>query len=173
MCYFITATLPSGADLAAVRAVVGPEGSRWTALSNRHVQAQLPKGWGYYGVTGSVCDCQSALVRGDAARGKRLKLPRHAASWSQAKRNRWLEQRGLLIDGREAAVRGDLVAWYEYLKRVLRAGGKPPVGLLIHFYRAGVENDDITVARRSSVEVQSTPPTVLQALEPDVLYEFS
>lgn len=173
MCYFITATLPSGADLASVRALVGPEGSSWAALSNRYVQDQLPKGWGYYGITGSVCDCQSALVRGDAARGKTLKLPRHAAAWSQTKRNRWLEQRGLVIDGRESAARGDLVAWHEYLKRVLRAGGKPPVGLLIHFYKAGVENEEITVARHSTVKVQATPPTILQALEPDVLYEFS
>jgi len=173
MCFFITATLPSGADLAAVRAVAGPEGSRWTALSNRYVQDQLPRGWGYYGVTGSVCDCQSALVRGEAARGKTLKLPRHAAGWSQTKRNRWLEQRGVLVDARESAVRGDVVAWYEYLKKVLRAGGKPPVGLLIHFYKAGVENEEITVARRTKVDVQATPPAVLQALEPDVLYEFA
>jgi hypothetical protein len=173
MCYFITATLPPGADVAAVRALVAPEGSSWSALSNPFVQGQLPKGWGYYCITGSLCDCRSALVRGDAARGKTLRLPRRAAAWSEAKRNRWLEQRGLLVEGRESAARGDVVAWHEYLKRVLRAAGTPPVGVLIHFYRAGIENEDITIARRSPVKVQTTTPTVLQTLEPDVLYEFS
>lgn len=173
MCYFITATLPSGADLAAVRAVAAPEGSTWAPLSNGHVQAQLPSGCAYYGVTGSICDCQSALVRGDAAGGKTLKLPRHASGWSQTKRDRWLEQRGALVAGRESAARGDVVAWHEYLKKVLRSAGKSPVGLLIHFYNAGVDNESIAIVRRAAVNVFGTSSTLLQALEPDVLYEFS
>jgi hypothetical protein len=143
------------------------------AVSNPYVQGQLPKGWGYYSLTGSICDCHSALVRGDAARGKPLKWPRQAAAWSETKRNRWLEQRGVLMEGREAAARGDVAAWHEYLKRVLRAAGKSPLGLLIHFYTAGVETEDIALARRRSLRVQAMPPTTLQALEADVLYEFS
>src|SRR5690349_11193588 len=103
MCYFITATLPSGADVEAVKAVNAPEGTSWALLSNPYIQAQLPKGWGYYSVTGSMCDCQSALVRGDVTPGKTPKLPRHAAGWSQSKRDRWLQQRGVLIEGRESA----------------------------------------------------------------------
>jgi hypothetical protein len=173
MCYFITATLPSGADLASVRAVTAPEGSSWTPLLNPFVRRQLPASWGYYCLTGSNCDCQSALVRSDIVRGKSLKLPRAAARWSQTKQDRWLEQRGHLIAERETAARGDVVAWHEYLKRVLGAVGTPPVGLLIHFYDAGVDNEHIVIARRSAMRVYEIQPATLQTLEPDVLYELS
>jgi hypothetical protein len=173
MCYFITATLAPEADLQAVRAVEPPEGSSWVLLSNAFVQAQLPKGSRYYLVTGSACDCQSALVRSEAAGGKTLKLPRHATSWSQSKRDRWLEQRGALMEGRESAVRGDVIAWHEYLKRVLRAAGEAPVGLLIHFYSGGIDAEQIIIARRTPLSVNAMPPAALQSLEPDVLYEFA
>jgi hypothetical protein len=173
MCFFITATLPAEADLVAVRTVVGPEGSSWTLLTNAYVQNQLPKGSRYFLLTGSSCDCQSALVRGDVARGKSLKLPRHAAAWTQTKRDRWLEQRGALIEGRESAARGDVIAWHEYLKRVLRSAGRSPVGLMIHFYSGSGDDERLTVTRRPSLVLNAMPPSALQNLEPDVLYEFS
>jgi hypothetical protein len=66
-----------------------------------------------------------------------------------------------------------VVAWHEYLKKVLRAAGQSPVGLLIHYYNAGVDNESIAIVRRAAVNVLGTSPTLLQALEPDVLYEFS
>jgi hypothetical protein len=173
MCYFITTTLPPGSDVAAVRALAAPEGSRWVALSNPHVRAQLPQGWVYYALTGAVCDCDSSLVPRDATRGKRLELPRHAAAWSETKRVRWLEQRRALVERAESDAHGDATGWHEYLKAVLRAAGKKPLGLLIHFYRHGVENEEIALERRVSVKVRAMPPTALQTLEPDVLYEFS
>lgn len=162
-----------GVDVVAIRGLRGPEGAGWQPVTNPHVQAQLPARAVYYLLNGSGCDCQSALVRSGTAGGKELKLPRAAARWTETKRMRWLEQRGVIAEGKEASARGDAIAWFEYLKRVVVLARKGPVGLLIHFYSGGPDNERLTIAHRVSVKLQATSASVLQTLESDILYEFS
>jgi hypothetical protein len=61
MCLFVTGLLPSTANLAAVRSIVGPEGSAWRPFDEPSIQRQLPGDLQPYVLTGSTCDCDTVL----------------------------------------------------------------------------------------------------------------
>jgi len=135
MCLFISGSLVRGADLGAVRAVRGPEGSAWEPLANPHVQKQLPSRHGYFRVTRGHCDCRGALQPREALKKNGTpRMPKGSKTWSETKKARWLSQVGRrVVPG--ATIRGDVVAWHEYLKRVVAIVAKGHVGLLLHTYR--------------------------------------
>jgi hypothetical protein len=153
VCWFISGTLPKTANLAAVRSIVGPEGNAWR-----------PRGVGYFDVTGSGCDCDTAL--GGAVRGKPDQLPRSAARWTETKKQRWIEQRQLAgADG--AAVDGRAVAWHEYMKRVVAAAGAGPVGLVVHWW------DELGAVRsQEPIEIDRFAPAEFLRMEDQMLYQF-
>lgn len=171
MCLFISGTLVRGADLGVVRAVRGPEGSAWEPLANPHVQKQLPPGHAYFLVTGSHCDCRSALQpRGPMKKDGTPRMPKGSKTWSATKKARWMSQVGHRAVPGVAMTRGDVVAWHGYLKRLVGVVGKGQVGLLLHTYRGRVDGERITI--RQERRELSDDPSVLVGMGEDVLYLF-
>ena len=172
MCYFVTGTLPVGADLERVRSVGGPEGSAWLPISNHFVQEQLPSS-AYYLVNGGVCDCESALVRHLSVPKRKKHPPQRASKWSAAKRQRWLEQRGWVEAQQEISVDGNLSAWARYLNQLVGIVSPAPVGLLLHWYSGSVEGERVAVRVERPVAAATLRPSAFVLWEADHLYQVA
>lgn len=118
-------------------------------------------------MTGSWCDCDSGLSRCARRRSRRQHWPKAAKRWSETKRRRWLEQR----DGKAGRVRGDVVAWRGYVVRLARLASGP-VGLLVHWYRGGIEDEAFTIDIRAPARLSTVTPGDFAAFDEDVLYQF-
>jgi hypothetical protein len=174
VCYFITGTLPVDTDVEAVRGISGIEGSAWRPLVNPHVRWQLPAGVDYYLVTGSVCDCDSALVRHlYALMRRRTTIPHRAARWSAAKLQRWREQRGFVEASREASVHGNISAWYRYLTELAGVVQTGAVGLLLHWYNGSIEDECFGVTVVNPVSIANVEVSWLTSWKADHLYQLA
>ena len=167
MCWFISGTLPRGADLAAVRSIVGPEGSAWRPFTEAALKAQLPRAVDCFSVTASSCDCQTVLGSARHRKGKGERLPRAAARWSETKKRRWLEQRHVLIAQEDAAVHGGAVAWHEYVRRVVAVVPQGPIGLFLSW-----ADSEGAVHVREPVAIETFRPAEFLRFEERTLYQF-
>lgn len=185
MCLYITATLPRDAKLDCVATIFETYKLSFEPVSNPHVLEQLPPGAVYVSTTTSHCDCGSVLgsLGGrdkDAPEdyGHELKKLRRKG-WGEAKIRRWLGQKG---QTREKHVREDEARagsntpvaqyWVDFIRAVLDSKCTDGVGLLLHFYRAGVEDERVKILRKERVRAGELTPRLLMEMEYDVIYEF-
>lgn len=178
MCHFITATVPGDADLKQVRAVIAAHKRGFQRLANSHLQPQLPPGDQYLGLTWRMCDCGTVLgclasQEEDSAKpGMRETEKLRRKGWSQARIERWTgerersrEKRGQAQEQRLAEAQG----WLDFLRALLSSGGVAHVGLLLHWYRTGPEEERFAIQRTETVRVDEVTPEALMRIEEDVL----
>jgi hypothetical protein len=177
----------------AVTAVVvpGPGPARWPGVADRHwpdrleldhpeVRAQLPVGAIYLRPhAADECECTSALGAAEAVQHADEKDARQVRAlrlrgWSDAKVQRWLEQRAKAEDP-QALVRrreAELDAWTAALHDLLGEGGCAEVGLLVHAYRTGLTRDGGLVRAQVRRPRRDLDRRALAELAPDVLTFF-
>ncbi len=181
MCHFVTAVLPRGADIDALRPIADAHSRRLEPLENRSVQAQLQQGEQYFLTTRASCDCGCALgARGGtgshtaldaaaAARRRRLK------GWSAARVARWIEQKEEALtranEKHDTCVYSGAAEWVEFVRTTLSSGATPYIGLLLH-WSSGPLSQRMKILERVVVPFsQINEDTILDARE-DVLYIF-
>lgn len=180
MCHYVTATIPNSADSDAIAAVFEAHGLGFSLVENRHVQPQLHKGDRYVLTTRGSCDCGTPIgsrrtVGRDEPHARELAKLRKRG-WSEAKIRRWLEQKRETRERSErqadAAARSrtpEAAEWVALLADVL--GHAARVGLLLHWYRGGIDSERITLEREVVPRVELTAERLLSMRE-DVIYEF-
>jgi hypothetical protein len=186
MCHFVTAILPASSDVECVRELARKRGFSWEPIENPSVARLLRPGETYYFTTRGMCDCGTSIgsrsrihfgsIEPDYER-ERKKLRK--MGWSQAKLDRWLADRKSAHAKRLAALdaRGDpgeshARRWLDLLQAALTTRTASSIGLLLHFYKGGVETESIPVSKRAFVPLAELSLDRLLDVREDVIYEF-
>lgn len=172
MCYFIKLVLPAEADVAALRVIMERHGRVLGAISEPRVDRALPAGHQAY-LTTRGCDCGTGLS--SRASGRRehdadrdlARLRRQG--WSEAKIQRWCEQRGSAIARRaevkERSRAQEVEAWRALLSQLLDTG-LDHLGLSVHWATDELHGGPVVPRERLSAETLSN-------LDENVLYTFT
>lgn len=181
MCYYITATLPPGANVAEVREIAARFGRKWEPIAKGPVVRQLRAGETYYWTTPNLCDCDTALGRGRLnARNERGEAGEiehlRRKGWSAAKIERALSQKWASEDRQRQLLietsRRDAGNWLEFLRAALSSRASSSAGLLLHMYDGAVDDTRIAIVREP-VSLAKIDRDFLLHIEEDRLYEFS
>lgn len=184
MCHFVTATLPSSADVDGVRRAARAAKLDWAPLDNPIVLRQLEPGTKYFLTTRGHCDCRTVLGCMRYSREHRSGGPLDdvakvkAKGWTSAKIERWLEERRKTSAKHERERQAEADArmheaeeWLRFLRDVLGGGSSERLGLLLHDYRGSVDTDAVRFVRER-IDLGGVKPEFLMRLKDDVLYEF-
>ena len=185
MCHYITASLPGNVNVDSMAAIFKSHKLGFELISNPHVSEHLEAGDLYVLTTRGHCDCGTALGSLDVSApsdgpGYERELKKfRKQGWSEAKINRWLEQKEQTKEKHqredEARARGsthELNQWVELITDVLKSGDARRLGLLLHLYHGGLESERINILRREKVKLTETTQELLIGIQEDVLYEF-
>jgi hypothetical protein len=184
MCHYVTAVLPELVAPPSAQAAAEAHQLRFEPVANAFVGGQLRRGEGYFRLGTGQCDCGTPLGARSAAPADDPPSDRELAKlrkkgWSAAKIERWLGERRLARDRRarknaahDASLGPALEGWVAFLRAVLEAGDVASVGLLLHWYRGGVDSERIRLASRRGVPLRELSADLLLGIEEDVLYDF-
>jgi hypothetical protein len=185
MCHYITATLPLNADVAAVSLVFEKFKLGFEIIHNPHIKSCLPVGELYVLTTRSYCDCGTVL--GSSARSatagteaSERNLARFMKQgWSEAKIQRWLDEKQKAQEKEELKAhqqaeggKPEASRWVDFLTSVLKSGGANRIGLLLHWYQSGVDNERVKLQSITTLPITEATPELLMAMQEDVLYNF-
>jgi hypothetical protein len=179
MCWFVTAVLPESAPLAELDAVARKFGRQFHPLANPSVERQIARGQRYFTTTSGHCDCGTVLgshskqasqtVDWIAEERRLLKK-----GWSKTKVARALEQKRDIAArsdrAAEEASAAELASWVGLITEVLDSGARE-VGLLLHFYRGGLD-EEIHLKAVEPVAADRMTGETLRKMREDVLYVF-
>lgn len=187
MCYFVTATLPFNVKVESVASVFESHNLGFKLLSNPHVAAQLEPGDLYVLTTRGYCDCDTALGSlnsrdnyGTVNYERELTKFRRQG-WSEAKIQRWLEQKEqmkerLLRDNQHRAEASadpaQATHWIGLIEGLLWSGYARRLGLLLHMYGGSVSGERVNILSREQVTLGELNSERLMRMKEDVLYEF-
>ncbi len=182
MCHYITAFLPSDANLHASEVIFDQHKLGFRRISNPFVQAQVQAGDIYILTTRKHCDCGTplgSLVVSNT--GKTVDATEQAAKlrkqgWSAAKVERWLQQKEQTAQSKaqEKEQQGtpQVASWQDFLSDLLHSGCTPRVGLLLHWYKGRVDTERIDVTGWERVALPNLTKDRLLHMREDVIYTF-
>jgi hypothetical protein len=185
MCHYITATLPQNADVSAVSSVFEKFKLGFEIIHNPHIKSRLPVGELYVLTTRSYCDCGTVLgssarpPTSDAVTFERDLRSFRKQGWSEAKIRRWLDEKQKAQEKEERKAhqqaeggKSEASEWVDFLTSVLKSGGANRIGLLLHWYQSGVDNERIKLQSITTLPITEATPELLMAMQEDVLYNF-
>ena len=175
MCLFITVIIPAKTDLMAMRSVLDSFDMSFSPWHEVEVNPSIPEGFVQLRATKSFCDCGTVLRQlypapHERSLGKQLAKHR-AQGWSEAKLQRWLDQKSKGDDRRSREDKADLERWDGFLQSIVSAERIPRLGLLIHFYgNRRAERKALTWQR---FRIGNVDREFLKSLQEDVVYEIT
>src|SRR5687767_2907352 len=174
MCTYIAAVLPAGTDPKAAAELFKKHAlgfwlvqDRPSAISNDQLYALTNIGH---------CDCGTVLGRGFIGnlytKEPESEIPKlRKKGWSEAKINRWLEDKTRKPDPLDIRREEELARWMATIQDVLTSGIATSLGLFVHFYNEGFDADIIKRVER--VRLTDLTPELLLGFADDTLYEFT
>lgn len=162
---------------------------KWEPLDNPGVIKQLCEGERYYFTTGGMCDCGTEIgmaIRMDAALGSREPDLSHELKklkkkgWSESKIERWIEQTKVVATRRheEAAARlsgphPEVDRWIQFVSTVLKEKHAEWVGILVHWYRGGLNTEGINAGNRRWLTLAELTEDYLLNADEDTLHTIT
>jgi hypothetical protein len=173
MCHFIKLVLPAQPDVSALRDIVKRHGRALEPISEARVDRELPTGDQAFLTTTGHCDCGTRLAN------RRLKRREHdqdrevarlrREGWSEAKIQRWREQRGEAVARRARAKakskEQEVEDWRALVSDLLDAK-VDHVGLLVHWVTDDIRRGPVLPRANLNAETMSN-------LDENVLYTFT
>ncbi|HKR01256.1 MAG TPA: hypothetical protein VJT09_11315 [Pyrinomonadaceae bacterium] len=185
MCYFVTATLPYNVKVESVASVFESHTLGFELISNPHVSAQVEPGDLYVLTTRGYCDCDTALGllnprdNFESVSYERELKKFRKQGWSEAKIQRWLEEKEQAKERymsvarqRAEATAPEAGPWVDFIAGLLRSGYTPRIGLLLHMYSGSVSGERVNILGREKVGLRDLNSERLLRMKEDVLYEF-
>lgn len=175
MCTFNTLLLPASVQLAAVNAIAREAlGQTFTPQENVTIERAVAADARSF-VRDTDCDCGMGLAaRPDATPPDRELRKLRAAGWSDAKIQRWVDQRAATQQKRHRqhqANRPQAAEWAAFVRRILDERLAPWVGLFTHDYEGSVKTESIEIAgARRFVGVTADQ---VEMIEEDVPFVFA
>lgn len=178
MCRFVTAVLPAHAPHEALDALARLHGRRFAPLSNASVTQQLAPGEAWFLTTLGHCDCDEPLGARRMKKADKEERARKLArkGWSDGKIARALAQKREQAESADGVQRrradDGLTRWLAFVDAVLASDQVRELGLLLHFYGGGLEDEEVTIRQRRRVGRSEDRAALLHGMEQDVLYLF-
>jgi hypothetical protein len=178
MCRYVTAVLPANAPHEALDVLARTHGRRFSRLSSPSVAPQLKSDEAYFLTTLGHCDCDEPVGARHAKEQDWDEMARKLArkGWSEGKVARAVAQKREQAEAADGVQRrradDDLARWVAFVDAVLTSGQVRELGLLLHFYGGGLEDEDVTIRERRRVGVAEDRAALLHGMEQDVLYLF-
>ncbi|MBP6749208.1 MAG: hypothetical protein KA144_06180 [Xanthomonadaceae bacterium] len=184
MCQFISAVLPSHADVEAVAAVFRAHGRFFSPRrADSAIVASFASGERIFGTTPGHCDCGTPLGSAHDAWSARRDDPEIEAArlrrkgWSEAKIARAIEQRAE-AKSRPPRPRAEpaitsLSVWRELIEAVLASRATPSLGLVLHGMEHPNDFEDFPVSGRERIAHNRLNEAVLASMREDTLYDFA
>ncbi|MFX1521195.1 MAG: hypothetical protein ACFFCD_14880 [Promethearchaeota archaeon] len=186
MCYYITATLPKGTKIDALMPVFDNYEMAFSPVNNEHVKSQLRHGELYFRPTQGYCDCDTVLGSLDISQkhealvdSKKVKKLRKKG-WSEEEINNWVTEK--MQKERAKKQKKDkywpefrnqqATRWINFLRELLDTELISHLGLLIHWYKSGLDSEQIEIKKTQRINIESNSEEILMNLKKDVLYEF-
>ena len=176
MCQYITITLPKETILDEIEPLFDQYEMSQRLIHNSYVQTQLDSDDYYINTTSRMCDCDSVI----ASNSQHLNLGEKYASdikrkkkkgWSDTKINRWIEQKE--NSGINEKLQLDNERWMRFLTELLNENQIGKVGILIHWYDLGLDDEPIELKGKRKIQSDDLVGDTLENMEYDVLYEIT
>lgn len=185
MCHFITGLIDRQTTLDDLNKVGHDNAIIFDKCDNDFVRAQLKTNEDYIVKRTKFCDCGTHLgltARTSAPDTTRVekrevdKLKRKG--WSETKIQRWLTDREKTIEKDKVkydrivnGVHVDIENWIDYLNKIFTETKIQHFGLLLHWYKGGLESERIKLKDRIKVRLNELTPDTLLKMDEDVIYE--
>lgn len=184
LCFYITATLPKKTDLDKIRTILDEFEMAFIPIHNDRVSSQLKAGNLYLRATKSYYDCDTIL--GSLNRqneyqtllnSKKVKTLRKK-KWTDKEIDNWINQK---LKKKKREIGGKLTQnerkskverWRQFLLNLLKNSNVSHVGILKHWYRGALKDENITLKETRRIQNSNVTPDFLLNLEEDILYEF-
>ena len=175
MCQYITITLPKETKLDEIQPLFDQFEMSQRLIHNSHLQAQLKSDDYYINTTSRMCDCDSVIASNSQHLNEKEKYASDIRrmkkkGWSETKINRWIEQKE--NSGRNEELKKDNERWQRFLRELLTVDQIGKVGVLIHWYDLGLEDEPIDLKEKRKIKINDVEEDTLENMEYDVLYEF-
>ncbi|CAN7369772.1 hypothetical protein LJR143_002008 [Pseudoxanthomonas sp. LjRoot143] len=178
MCRFVTAVLPANAPHEALDVLARAYGRRFLRLSNPSVMRQLAPDEAWFLTTLGHCDCDEPLGARRTQEGDWEEMAHKLArkGWGEGKIARAIAQKREQAEAADGVRRrradDELTRWLAFVDAVLTPGHVRELGLLLHFYGGGPEDEEVTIRQRRRVGRSEDRAALLHGMEQDVLYLF-
>lgn len=184
MCFYITTTLPKDTDIESIRAIFDRYNMAYIPISNNHLSSQLRPDELYFRATKEYCDCDTSLGTLNRSReyqklmnSKKVKTLRKK-KWTESEIDEWIRNKlqkkpshsKHSMTERERQL--DIERWSNFIMDIINSKEVSRIGILKHWYRYGLQEEEITLIRREKLYVDEIKSEFLLNLEENVLYEF-
>jgi len=184
LCYYISATLPKETKLEELKAIFNKFDMEFSLLNNYNVKSQLRPNELYLRATKSYCDCDTVLGSQNRSqeyenliKSKKVKTLKKK-KWSEEQIHNWImnkikvKQHKTALGKIPAEVDQEIDKWINFMSTLLNTGKIKRIGILKHWYKAGLENEEFLIKNTERINFKEINPVFLLNLEVDVLYEF-
>jgi len=184
LCYYITATLPDDVNLEELKAIFNEFDMEFSLINNYNVKSQLRRNELYLRATKSYCDCDTVLGSQNCSqeyenliKSKKVKTLKKK-KWSEEQIHNWIMNKIMFKKHKKtlgkipAEVDQEIDKWINFISTLLNTRKIKRIGILKHWYRGGLENEEFLIKNTERVNFKEINPDLLLNLEVDVLYEF-
>jgi hypothetical protein len=178
--------LPKGTKIDSILPIFNKYEMAYNQVNNEFVKSQLRSGELYFRPTQGYCDCDTVLGSLDTSQkhealvdSKKVRKLRKKG-WSEEDINNWITEK--VNKERNKKQKKDKYwpefknqqasRWINFLHQLLDSGLTSRIGLLIHWYKGGLESEQIKIKKKLMIDVNSLNIEILMNLKEDVLYEF-
>ena len=181
MCLFITAIPPKESlENESVRNIFSQYNFNPLEIENKSVKKYLSENEDYFSLTKNYCDCDSFLGSknlwnlGEGNFEKEIKKKRKNG-WSEAKIKTWITQKEKNLEKKDKQndKTEETKEFILFLETLLSQKSVPFFGILLHWYKGGLEDEKIEIQKRKQFLTNALTTDNLLFLEYDTLYLFS
>jgi hypothetical protein len=186
MCHFITAIIDKRINLDKLNELGQENIITFHTCDNDYVRNQLKETELYVAKNCKYCDCGTQLgmltreQSPDPFRIEKREIDRlERKAWSDTKIKRWIADREKSIEKDRAKYdnlangkHSDIQNWMMYFNKAVPDNQVNHIGLLLHWYKRGLENERIKIKERKIIKMSDLTEDNLLKMEEDVVYDI-
>jgi len=183
MCFYVTTTLPKDIEIESIRTILDRYNMAFSPINNINLSSQLRPGELYFRATKDYCDCDTSLgilnreseyqMLLNSKKVKTLKKKK----WTECEIDEWIRKKlqkkpshsKRSITEKEQQL--DVNRWINLIDDLINSKEVTRIGLLKHWYKYGLQNEDLT-KKNVKLHIDELTSDILLNMEEDVLYEF-
>jgi hypothetical protein len=186
MCHFITAVIDRKAGLDRLNQLGRDNGITFNVCDNDYIKAQLKPSEAYIVKNCRYCSCGTRLGLAKRAQSGDLRIEKREIEklqrkgWSEHKIRRWVADREKNIEKAknqfENLTQGkysDIENWLMYINGTLSDGAFSHIGLILHWYEHGPENEKVMIKERKFIKIGDLTAQLLLNINEDVIYDIT
>ena len=186
MCHFISGVIDGQTSIDDLNKAGQGHNITFNRCDNDFVIKQLKSSETYIVKNSKVCDCGTELGlltrmnSPEVFRVEKSEIEKLIKKgWSESKINRWtedrkkdLEKKRKIYNNMASRQHTDVENWVAYIKKLFESTTINHFGLLLHWYKGGLENERIELKERKRLKVTEINEDILLKMNEDVIYDI-